>query len=117
MTCWKSPVNVRRAPEHPRAFVNGWQPGRDIADLGPQHTFVIPNGILNPNGANTIAIAVWNLDTTGGLGTVTLQLLGDHRPALSVCPPSPARRTAHPAMARHPHHHLEMTHALGEEMS
>ncbi|HEX8604612.1 MAG TPA: beta galactosidase jelly roll domain-containing protein, partial [Pseudoduganella sp.] len=26
--------------------------------IGPQRTFVIPPGILNPNGRNTIALAV-----------------------------------------------------------
>ncbi len=32
--------------------------GQYIADVGPQHTFVIPNGVLNPDGHNTLAIAV-----------------------------------------------------------
>ncbi len=58
-------------------FVNGWQLGRYINDLGPQHSFPIPNGILNPNGGNSIAIAVSNADgTTGGLGTVSLESYG-----------------------------------------
>jgi hypothetical protein len=26
--------------------------------VGPQHTFVLPNGILNPQGSNTLALAV-----------------------------------------------------------
>ena len=39
-------------------FVNGWNMGQFIAHIGPQRTFVIPPGILNPNGANTIALAV-----------------------------------------------------------
>ncbi|MCH0567258.1 beta galactosidase jelly roll domain-containing protein [Streptomyces sp. MUM 136J] len=28
-------------------FVNGWQFGRYINDLGPQHSFPLPNGILS----------------------------------------------------------------------
>jgi hypothetical protein len=32
--------------------------GQFIAHIGPQRTFVIPPGILNPNGENTIALAV-----------------------------------------------------------
>ena len=36
--------------------------GQFIAHIGPQRTFVIPPGILNPNGDNTIALAV----TTNG---------------------------------------------------
>jgi beta-galactosidase GanA len=43
-------------------FVNGWNMGQFIAHIGPQRIFVIPPGILNPNGDNTIALAV----TTNG---------------------------------------------------
>jgi hypothetical protein len=32
--------------------------GQYISDVGPQHTFVLPNGILNPTGQNTLALAV-----------------------------------------------------------
>lgn len=39
-------------------FVNGWNLGQYIAGVGPQHTFVLPTGILNPRGHNTIALAV-----------------------------------------------------------
>jgi beta-galactosidase GanA len=39
-------------------FVNGWNMGQFIAHLGPQRVFVIPPGILDPNGDNTIALAV-----------------------------------------------------------
>lgn len=39
-------------------FVNGWNMGQFIAHVGPQRTFVIPPGILNPNGENTVALAV-----------------------------------------------------------
>ena len=39
-------------------FVNGWNMGQFIAHIGPQRVFVLPPGILNPNGQNTIALAV-----------------------------------------------------------
>jgi beta-galactosidase GanA len=39
-------------------FVNGWNMGQFISHIGPQRTFVVPPGILNPNGDNTIALAV-----------------------------------------------------------
>jgi beta-galactosidase GanA len=39
-------------------FVNGWNMGQFIAHIGPQRTFIIPPGILNPNGENTLALAV-----------------------------------------------------------
>ncbi|TCO48787.1 beta-galactosidase [Actinocrispum wychmicini] len=65
-------------------FVNGWQLGRYVNDLGPQHSFPIPTGILKPNGANTIAIAVWNTDGTGGLGKVSLESYGTQATGLQV---------------------------------
>jgi hypothetical protein len=39
-------------------FVNGWNMGQFIAHIGPQRTFVIPSGILDPRGRNTLALAV-----------------------------------------------------------
>ncbi len=39
-------------------FVNGWNMGNFISHIGPQRTFVLPAGILNPNGKNTIALAI-----------------------------------------------------------
>jgi beta-galactosidase GanA len=39
-------------------FVNGWNMGQFIAHIGPQRTFVIPSGILDPHGHNTLALAV-----------------------------------------------------------
>ncbi|WP_406175476.1 beta-galactosidase [Streptomyces sp. NBC_00996] len=66
-------------------FVNGWQVGNYVNYLGPQHTFPVPNGILNPNGRNSIAIAVWNLDgSTGGLGEVSLTNYGSYASSLRV---------------------------------
>lgn len=66
-------------------FVNGWDMGDYVNYLGPQHSFPIPNGVLNPHGTNDIKIAVWNLDdSTGGLGTVTLTDYGSHASSLAV---------------------------------
>ena len=39
-------------------FLNGWNLGQYIADVGPQHTFALPNGVLDPHGRNTLALAV-----------------------------------------------------------
>jgi hypothetical protein len=54
--------------------------GQYIGNVGPQHTFVVPNGILNPRGANTLALAV---TSNGGaadiLETVSLTNLGTVR--------------------------------------
>ncbi len=68
-------------------YVNGWQLGDYVNDLGPDHSFPIPNGILRAHGPNTIAIAVWNLDSsTGGLGQVSLTNYGSYRSSLHVRP-------------------------------
>lgn len=39
-------------------FVNGWNMGEYIAHVGPQRVFVLPEGILNGHGRNTLALAV-----------------------------------------------------------
>ncbi|OLE28973.1 MAG: hypothetical protein AUG44_05885 [Actinobacteria bacterium 13_1_20CM_3_71_11] len=66
-------------------FVNGWQVGRYVNDVGPQHLFPIPPGIVNPSGTNTIAIAVWSKDdTSAGLGTVSLAALNTYATSLTV---------------------------------
>lgn len=52
--------NTPRSPGAYRAliFVNGWNMGQFIANIGPQRTFPVPEGILNHRGPNTIALAV-----------------------------------------------------------
>jgi beta-galactosidase GanA len=49
-----------RSSRHYRVliFVNGWNLGQYVADVGPQHTFVLPTGVLNAQGQNTLALAV-----------------------------------------------------------
>jgi beta-galactosidase GanA len=66
-------------------FVNGWNLGQYVNDVGPQHVFVLPQGILRHHGTNTIALAVWSDDaTTGGLGDVSLEALGNTATSLRV---------------------------------
>jgi hypothetical protein len=66
-------------------FVNGWNMGQYIANVGPQHTFVVPNGVLNPHGRNTVAIAVTSDGGTGnGLEPVALTNLGTVRGGVPV---------------------------------
>ncbi|MER6524702.1 beta-galactosidase [Streptomyces sp. NPDC001508] len=60
-----------------QVFLNGWNLGQYINDVGPQHTFVLPNGILNTRGTNTLALAVLSDGTTeSGPGEARLTLLG-----------------------------------------
>jgi beta-galactosidase GanA len=66
-------------------FVNGWNIGQYIANVGPQHTFVVPNGILDPHGTNTLAVAVTSNGGAGnGLENVQLTDLGTVRGGVPV---------------------------------
>ena len=66
-------------------YVNGWLIGRYVNNVGPQHQFYVPAGILNDQGDNTIAIADWGLDsTTGGLDQVSLVAAGNQATSLHV---------------------------------
>lgn len=59
-------------------YVNGWQMGEFTADLGPQREFVLPTGVLRPQGRNTLALAVIALEDST-LGSVSLVPLANHR--------------------------------------
>ncbi|MFE1750325.1 beta-galactosidase [Streptomyces anandii] len=68
-------------------FLNGWNMGQYINDVGPQHTFVLPNGILRTRGANTLALAVLSEQgTPSGPGRVGLTLLGAAAGGIPVTP-------------------------------
>ncbi|WP_235190771.1 beta-galactosidase [Amycolatopsis rifamycinica] len=75
-------------------FLNGWNLGQYIGDVGPQHTFVLPAGILDPHGRNTLALAVTSDGGPGnGLEQVALTDLGTARGGVPVRPVfSPAWR-------------------------
>jgi beta-galactosidase GanA len=63
-------------------FVNGWNMGQYVNDVGPQRVFTLHRGILNHQGDNTIALAVWSADDkSGGLGEVALEVLGNYTTA------------------------------------
>ncbi|MER6925260.1 beta galactosidase jelly roll domain-containing protein, partial [Streptomyces spiralis] len=58
-------------------FLNGWNLGQYVNDVGPQHTFVLPSGILDPRGRNTLALAVLSDGTApAGPPQPTLTVLG-----------------------------------------
>jgi beta-galactosidase GanA len=76
-----------RSGGHYRAlvFLNGWNLGQYAADVGPQHTFALPTGILDPHGHNTLALAVTSDGGPGnGLENVTLTDLGSARGGVPV---------------------------------
>ncbi|KAF7309268.1 BetaGal-dom2 domain-containing protein [Mycena indigotica] len=43
-------------------FVNGWMMGKRIANLGPQAKFPVHQGILDYQGQNTVAVALWAME-------------------------------------------------------
>ncbi|MEU1369808.1 beta-galactosidase [Streptomyces sp. NPDC005803] len=53
-------------------FVNGWNTGQYVNNVGPQKEFVIPAGFLEPQGANSIALAVTAEQTGVGPDAVRL---------------------------------------------
>ncbi len=66
-------------------FVNGWLVGQYDNLLGPQHQFYVPAGLLHEQGRNTIAIAEWALQPSGGgLGSVRLVALGNQAGGVPV---------------------------------
>ncbi|KAI8950852.1 glycoside hydrolase family 35 protein [Xylaria longipes] len=46
-------------------FVNGWQFGEYINNLGPQTSFPVPEGVLNYSGKNYLGLTLWAQDVTG----------------------------------------------------
>ncbi|EKM56228.1 glycoside hydrolase family 35 protein [Phanerochaete carnosa HHB-10118-sp] len=55
-------------------FVNGWQYGKRVANIGPQAKFPVPSGILDHSGKNTVAIALWALENAAVSPTLELVL-------------------------------------------
>ncbi|KAL7652749.1 hypothetical protein ACMYSQ_010009 [Aspergillus niger] len=43
-------------------FVNGWQFGKYVNHIGPQLSYPVPEGILNYNGSNYLALTIWAMD-------------------------------------------------------
>lgn len=43
-------------------YVNGWQFGKFVNNVGPQTVYPVPEGILNYHGTNYLGISLWGLD-------------------------------------------------------
>jgi Beta-galactosidase jelly roll domain/Beta-galactosidase, domain 3 len=54
----------KRQPYRLQIWVNGWQYGKYINNIGPQVKFPVPEGIWNYKGKNWLSINLWNLDNT-----------------------------------------------------
>ena len=53
-------------------FVNGYQFGKFLSNIGPQVLFPVPNGILNANGENYVAITFWALEGAAKINDLKL---------------------------------------------
>ena len=81
-------------------FVNGWNTGVYIGDRGPQTSFTIPAGFLNPNGENVISIAVAAKEDGMGPDSVTLRAIhSTTKPVLGSTPAPTGGPTAQPTGA------------------
>ncbi|KAJ5682182.1 hypothetical protein N7462_005347, partial [Penicillium macrosclerotiorum] len=82
-------------------FINGYQFGKYINNLGPQVSYPIPEGILNHNGINYIGLTLWSQDLTGsrlaGLDLVSTFTIksGYSRPRPAPQPSWAARKGAY----------------------
>ncbi|TFK43322.1 glycoside hydrolase family 35 protein [Crucibulum laeve] len=77
-------------------YVNGYQFGKYINHIGPQKSFPVPQGILNYNGVNTLAVSLWAAGAAGAkLDSLALQLTAKVESTLPavVNQPSPAWTT------------------------
>ncbi|KAH0828009.1 glycoside hydrolase family 35 protein [Lanmaoa asiatica] len=55
-------------------YVNGYQFGKYVNSIGPQVSFPVPQGILNYNGPNTLAVSLWAQGADGArLGSFALE--------------------------------------------
>ncbi|KER00795.1 glycoside hydrolase family 35 protein [Aureobasidium subglaciale EXF-2481] len=46
-------------------YVNGYQFGKYVSNIGPQDVFPVPQGIFNYNGPNYFGVSLWALDEGG----------------------------------------------------
>ncbi|KAK7705855.1 hypothetical protein SLS64_007803 [Diaporthe eres] len=46
-------------------FINGWQFGEYVNNIGPQLSYPVPEGILNYDGQNYLALTLWSLESSG----------------------------------------------------
>ena len=57
-------------------YINGWQYGKYVSNVGPQTNFPVPEGILNYRGTNYLAVSLWGLDA-GATKIEGLELAAD----------------------------------------
>ncbi|KAG2088470.1 glycoside hydrolase family 35 protein [Suillus cothurnatus] len=63
-------------PYRSQLYVNGWMMGKRVSNLGPQYRFPVQQGILDYNGTNTVAVALWAMEPTTVTPTLQLAIEG-----------------------------------------
>jgi hypothetical protein len=56
---------ARPAAYRCQLFVNGYQFGKYVHNVGPQDVFPVPEGIWNYQGSNTVAVSLWVQEEDG----------------------------------------------------
>lgn len=57
--------NATYSPYRVQLYVNGYQFGKYVSQLGPETEFPVPQGILNYQGENWVALTLWAQDSSG----------------------------------------------------
>lgn len=63
-------------PYRSQLYVNGWMMGKRVSNLGPQYKFPVQQGILDYNGTNTVAVALWAMEPKAVSPTLQLTIEG-----------------------------------------
>ncbi|KAI9713478.1 MAG: hypothetical protein M1820_000860 [Bogoriella megaspora] len=58
-------TNTTVADYRVQLFVNGYQFGKYVHNIGPQDSFPVPEGIFNYHGINYVAVTLWALEPEG----------------------------------------------------
>ncbi|SJX66121.1 related to beta-galactosidase precursor [Sporisorium reilianum f. sp. reilianum] len=59
-------AHVGRRRLRAQLYVNGWQMGKYVSNLGPQTVFPVHGGVLEMRGRNEVGVSVWVLDEEDG---------------------------------------------------
>ncbi|KAH6669703.1 family 35 glycosyl hydrolase [Plectosphaerella plurivora] len=82
-------ANTTSPAHRAQIFVNGYQFGKFIPHVGPQFRFPVPEGVLNYQGENHLAITLWAMEEEGArvggmkweVGMVSASGFGEVEPA------------------------------------
>ncbi|KAK7561742.1 putative beta-galactosidase [Phyllosticta paracitricarpa] len=67
-------ANGTSAAYRAQLWVNGWQYGKYVHNVGPQDSFPVPEGIWDYQGSNYVAVSLWALEEAGAkLESFTLE--------------------------------------------